>query len=254
MPYVENDGVKIWFELEGDGPPLLLMHGTGATLGIWRLLGVVEALKSDYKLILVDARGHGQSDKPHDPADYLPEPKSKDIEAILDHLGIEATHYMGYSMGGRIGFDVVAHAPHRLLSLIAGGAGPSPLPMYEASQQLFQSGDTIEEVLATRESVSGELPEPLRSEFLANDIDALHASLDRSILDQEELYKSTLMKFDKPTFMFAGTADSRYEDVADTAEKMPNAEFVAIDKADHLGGFWQVGEIIPRIKSFLASV
>ncbi len=219
-----------------------------------RLLGVVEALKADYKLILVDARGHGQSDKPHDPADYLPEPKSKDIEAILDHLGIEATHYMGYSMGGRIGFDVVTHALHRLLSLIAGGAGPSSLPMYETSQEIFQSGDTIEEVLATKELVLGEVPEPLRSEFLANDLDALHASLDRSILDQEELYKSTLMKFDKPTLMFAGTADSRYENVVDTAEKMPNAEFVAIDKADHGGAFMQVGVVIPRIKSFLASV
>jgi pimeloyl-ACP methyl ester carboxylesterase len=142
MPEADNDGVKIWFELEGDGPPLLLMHGRGGSLENWRLLGVVDALKSDYKLILVEARGHGQSDKPHDPADYLPEPKSKDIEAILNHLGIEATHYMGYSMGGCIGFDVVTHAPHRLLSLIAGGAGPPPLPMYETSQVLFGVGVT----------------------------------------------------------------------------------------------------------------
>jgi pimeloyl-ACP methyl ester carboxylesterase len=107
MAYVDNDGVKIWFEVEGEGLPLMLIHGTTGNLNIWRKLGIVDALKSDYKMILVDDLGHGQSDKPHEPTAYLPDPKSKDIEAILDSLGIETTHYLGYSMGGRFGLDLV---------------------------------------------------------------------------------------------------------------------------------------------------
>jgi pimeloyl-ACP methyl ester carboxylesterase len=85
----------------------MLIHGTTGNLNIWRKLGIVDALKSDYKMIIVDDLGHGQSDKPHEPTAYLPDPKSKDIEAILDSLGIETTHYLGYSMGGRFGLDLV---------------------------------------------------------------------------------------------------------------------------------------------------
>jgi pimeloyl-ACP methyl ester carboxylesterase len=70
MPYATHDGVRIYYETEGSGPPLLLHAGLSMSLNDWRDFGYVNALRDDYRLILLDPRGHGQSDKPHDPIAY----------------------------------------------------------------------------------------------------------------------------------------------------------------------------------------
>jgi len=70
MPYVDNNGIRIHYQVEGEGPPLVLQHGFTSSMRRWYLHGYVDAMKSAYQLVLVDARGHGQSDKPHDPAAY----------------------------------------------------------------------------------------------------------------------------------------------------------------------------------------
>jgi pimeloyl-ACP methyl ester carboxylesterase len=64
MPYANNNGVKIYYEVEGQGPPLLMLHGFAGSLEDWREAGYVAAFKNDYQLILVDLIGHGKSDKP----------------------------------------------------------------------------------------------------------------------------------------------------------------------------------------------
>lgn len=65
MPAAKSQGVRIHYQLEGEGPPVVLQHGFTDSLESWYELGYVDALKTDYKLILVDARGHGASEKPH---------------------------------------------------------------------------------------------------------------------------------------------------------------------------------------------
>lgn len=71
MSSVLNEGVRIHYEVEGSGPTLILQHGFTQKLQGWQLAGYLDALKRTYRLILVDARGHGESDKPHDPAGRL---------------------------------------------------------------------------------------------------------------------------------------------------------------------------------------
>ena len=138
MPFIDNGGVKIRYEVEGDGPPLVLMHATTSRLENLRRNGVVDALKTDYRLILPDARGHGESDKPHEPTAYLPEQRAGDVTVVLDDLEIDTAHYMGYSGGGRIGLDLCAVAPERLRSLIVGGAGPAIPPMAQLTSRLLE--------------------------------------------------------------------------------------------------------------------
>src|SRR5262245_12825985 len=70
MPYAENRGLRIHYEVEGQGPTLVLQHGFTHSVRRWYLHGYVEALRTDYELVLIDARGHGLSDKPHDPTAY----------------------------------------------------------------------------------------------------------------------------------------------------------------------------------------
>jgi pimeloyl-ACP methyl ester carboxylesterase len=83
---VTNQGVRIYYEVEGQGPPLVLMHGTGTSRKLWRAfgsraLGYVKELRTDYQLIVVDARGHGDSEKPYDIQSYSPEFMTGDIVA-----------------------------------------------------------------------------------------------------------------------------------------------------------------------------
>ena len=110
MPYADNQGIRVHYKVEGEGPPLVLQHGSTSSIQAWYQNGYVEPLKPHYQLILVDARGHGASDKPHDAVSYalpfaLPL-RVSDIVAVLDDLGIQKAHYWGYSMGGWIGFGL----------------------------------------------------------------------------------------------------------------------------------------------------
>ncbi len=104
MPYAGNQGVQIHYEVVGKGDPLLLVHGMFANWKTWRDYGFVDAMKDEYRLIMVDVRGHGGSDKPHDPELYEEKLLVTDLAAVLDDLDVAKAHYLGYSMGGWIAF------------------------------------------------------------------------------------------------------------------------------------------------------
>jgi pimeloyl-ACP methyl ester carboxylesterase len=126
MPYADNGGIRIHYQVEGQGPALVLQHGFTESLVDWYEAGYVDALKSDYRLILIDARGHGASDKPHDPDAYVLSQRVADVVAVLDELRIAAAHFWGYSMGGWIGFGTVKYARQRVRRVVIGGQHPMP--------------------------------------------------------------------------------------------------------------------------------
>jgi pimeloyl-ACP methyl ester carboxylesterase len=86
MPYAINADVRIHYQVVGTGPPLVLHHWTFSSLDAWYELGYVDALANEHRLILIDSRGHGRSDAPHDTAAYRPEARVGDIVAVLDEL------------------------------------------------------------------------------------------------------------------------------------------------------------------------
>jgi pimeloyl-ACP methyl ester carboxylesterase len=90
------------------GDPLVLHHGFTDSLTSWYEYGYVDALASDHQLILIDARGHGESDKPHDTSQYADSAMPLDVVALLDQLKIERSAFFGHSMGGLIGL-ALAH-------------------------------------------------------------------------------------------------------------------------------------------------
>ena len=92
MPYANNDGVCIHYQVEGEGPPLVLQHGFTSSLQSWYTSGYVAALQPDYQLILIDVRGYGQSDKPYDPNTDAMQNRDEDILAELDALQDETAH------------------------------------------------------------------------------------------------------------------------------------------------------------------
>ena len=82
MPYTDNQRVRIHYRIEGEGPSLVLQHGFLQSIEDWYECGYVDALKRDYRLVLVDARGHGSSDKPHDPDAYPLDNRVADVVAV----------------------------------------------------------------------------------------------------------------------------------------------------------------------------
>jgi pimeloyl-ACP methyl ester carboxylesterase len=128
MPYADNQGVRIHYEVEGSGPPLVIQHGFTDSIQTWYELGYVDALKPDNRLILVDARGHGASDKPHDPEAYKLECNVADVVSVLTDLDIPRAHFFGYSMGAWIAFAMVQYAFDHVHALVIGGGNPNPAP------------------------------------------------------------------------------------------------------------------------------
>src|SRR4030081_1424596 len=122
MPNINRDGVKIYYEVRGDGPPLLLTHGYSSTSAMWQ--GQVDALSKQHKLILWDMRGHGQSDYPDDPSAYSEALTVGDMAAILDAIGTERAIIGGLSLGGYMSLAFYRPYPHRARALLIIDTGP----------------------------------------------------------------------------------------------------------------------------------
>lgn len=174
MPFVNNDGIQIHYEVIGSGAPLVLLHGLSDSSACWQEYGYTDLLKDHLQLIQIDARGHGRSDKPHSAAAYNLKLRAGDVVAVLDALQIERAACFGYSMGALIGFGLAVYAPERVERLILGGAHP-----YGGStaffRQIFDQG--LLAWVGLLEQLAGPLPPATRERLLANDIEALRASV-----------------------------------------------------------------------------
>ncbi len=121
--FTASDSVKIHYLEMGQGSPVVLVHGyTGSAHGNWFLNGVADALAKNHRVVAIDCRGHGQSEKPHDPAKYGGQ-MAKDVLELMDHLKIQKAHVHGYSMGGFIVTLLLATAPDRFITASYGGSG-----------------------------------------------------------------------------------------------------------------------------------
>ena len=251
MPYVDSNGVRIHYHVEGYGPELILQHGFTSSLQNWGAYGYVDALKGAFRLILIDARGHGDSDKPHDGDQYELSLRVGDVTSVLDDLGIGKAHYLGYSMGGRIGFGIAKYAPDRVHSLTIGGMHPYESGgnwSVEARVELLKQG--MEAYVASLEA-GGEPVEPARrARLLANDPEALIAAISAPRGGIEEVLPTMTM----PCLLYAGEADGFYEGARECARHIPGATFVSFPGLDH-GQTSQAGSlVVPHLTEFLGSI
>ena len=121
MPTVENRGCRIHYQVEGEGPLVVLQHGFLDNQESWKLMGYVGGLSDRFTVATVDSLGHGASDKPTDPERYRQEERAADIVAVIDALGADKAHLLGYSMGGWLSVGVARYHPERLRSLVVAG-------------------------------------------------------------------------------------------------------------------------------------
>jgi pimeloyl-ACP methyl ester carboxylesterase len=249
MPYANNNGIKIYYEVEGNGPPLMLAHSFRRNLNRWREFGFANALKNDYRLIMFDARGHGKSDKPHDPAAYGIK-MAEDVMAVLDDMHIEKTHYYGYSMGAGVGFKNAVSHPDRFLSIILGGFNPYP-PENPGSVTTLPSDPEI--FIRVVERVLGRplTPDEMQAE-LANDFEALSAST-VSWSQIATLTNRDLSRISVPCLLYAGDLDPSYAGAKEAAGHIPGAEFLELPGLNHATAAYGP-QILTKVKEFLARV
>jgi pimeloyl-ACP methyl ester carboxylesterase len=117
---LSSDGVRIAYDISGTGFPLLLLHGGSQTRLIWHTAGYVERLNSEFKVVAIDLRGSGESDKPSKPTDYAIDKHCQDILAVADACKMQQFALWGYSLGGNIGRYLAAQSP-RVASFIMMG-------------------------------------------------------------------------------------------------------------------------------------
>ncbi|HJQ55791.1 MAG TPA: alpha/beta fold hydrolase [Vineibacter sp.] len=122
MPKLDRDGVRIHYEVHGEGPPVLLSHGYSATCRMWD--GQIAALKDRYKVIVWDMRGHGESDYPSDPKAYSEALTVEDMAAILRACGASHAVIAGLSLGGYMSLAFHATHPATTRALMLFDTGP----------------------------------------------------------------------------------------------------------------------------------
>ena len=245
MPSVINQSVRIKYESIGNGPTLVMHHGLFGSGTDWIDYGYVDALKADHRLVLLDSRGHGQSDKPHDPEAYDLALRVCDVLAVLDELGVGNADYCGYSLGGWVGFGLAKRALERFRSFTFVGSHPYAENMQAFRDLMPRDRDAfsllVERVFGSR------LTPAMRTRLLANDLDALRVSA-RDRESNADVLPSMIV----PCLLLAGELDPRFEQVRQCASDLPNATFFGFPDCDHVGSV-RGDLVVPHLKAFLAN-
>ncbi|MGY6500794.1 MAG: alpha/beta fold hydrolase [Acidimicrobiales bacterium] len=228
------DGIEIAFHEfgEGDGIPVLLHHGFAAdTATNWGGPGIVAALVTDGRRVIgIDARGHGESDKPHDSEAYRSPAMASDVSALLDHLGLDQVDLVGYSMGGFVSLEVATREA-RLRSLVVGGIGGGAIPGADGSGPAIDRSAVADAMEA--DDPSGASPAARSFRALADATGADRIAL-AAVLRSSTHGTRDLSVIACPTTVIAGDTDPLARGADRLAEAIPGARFVSVP-GDHLG-------------------
>jgi len=256
--YFDSGGVRIHYTVEGEGEPLVLVHGFAVNADYnWRRPGVVYELSQDYQVIAFDHRGHGLSGKPEDPGAYGEE-MMQDVVRLLDHLKIEKAHVVGYSMGAFITLKLLTAHPERFLSAAPCAAGWSR-PDGEHVQFLKELAGSLEAgngigPLLKRLRPGGR--EPSSTEIAAanalfrrfND-EAILAkvvwSFPELVVTEDQLRANQV-----PVLSIVGSQDPLKEGIDAMTGILGNHKVIVIDGADHMNATGRE-EFVDALRVFL---
>ena len=239
MPYFDNEGVKIYYEIEGTGPNLVMIHGFAANIEMnWKVSNWIKNLKDENRLILMDCRGHGKSDKPTDPAQYGLK-MGEDVIKLMDHLSIQKVNIFGYSMGSRITLNLLIREPNRINCAILGGFVLPP-----SNQHTTVRYKSVIDALKAEslDQVKDLIGREFRkfAESTGADLNALAAVMSSYIHQPEDMFttsgriKKILRKISIPLLTVVGSDDFLPGDKALIAKLVPGACHFQIQGRDHL--------------------
>lgn len=230
MPEFDSDGLRLHFVVAGpdEGRPVLLVHGYCSDYELnWVGTRWQETLTGAGFLVLgLDCRGHGRSEKPHDPAAYARRDMAADAIRLLDFLDIADADYIGYSMGARLGLDAVIASGDRLRKAVLGGIGR------------WKGSFERAELIARRMGGDASVEDPIANmfyEFAAarpiNDLEALAACI---LGAEPSLSDADLASIQVPVAIMAGDKDPLAREAPELAAKINRAHLVAIEGRNHM--------------------
>jgi pimeloyl-ACP methyl ester carboxylesterase len=264
--FFDSNGVRIRYVERGAGPPIVLIHGNGGSLQGWVDSGIVANLERDYRVIALDARGHGQSGKPREVAAYGQQ-MGLDMIRLMDHLRIPRAHLVGYSMGASIIGKLLTTHPDRFLTATMGGStGRFKFTPAEAERVEREAAekerDCVSRSQMTRLAPLGQ-PPPSDEAFKAASAACLaNPNQDRFALAAlHRGFKDLAVTFDQvkaiavPTLGVVGSLDGYLIDFKELQTLRPGMKLVVIDGASHGGpnGAMARPEFVAAVREFLAA-
>ncbi|GLY17930.1 alpha/beta hydrolase [Kineosporia sp. NBRC 101677] len=237
-------------------PTVLMSHGTALSQAIWRGFGYVRELTKTHNVITVDLRGHGRSEGPHHESAYGMEAFVADLVAVLDRTETSVTDYVGYSLGGRVGFSLAAAHPSRLNRFVSIAGAPSTAEgafdrvFFPGCIASLQEGGMTGFLEGWQAWTGQPLDKATVHAFKANDAKALAAYMAGSEndpgVDDETLQGLTL-----PTLMIVGSLDEERLRSAEHVRKvLPDAELLVVEGAGH-GSILREPSTLSRLAGFL---
>jgi len=229
MPDFDSGGVRLHYYLEGpeDGAPTLLVHGFCSNFQVnWVGSRWVETLsRAGRRVIGLDNRGHGRSEKPHDPEAYGGQ-MVEDVANLLDHLDLEQVHYVGYSMGSQIGLRLLVAHPERVKRAVAGGIGMNVTTPWRAGEAIARRlrGD------ATEQSPPAVMFHNFAVAVPGNDLEALACCITGR---STPLTEEQLAAIQTPVLVAVGGADPIVSDPRRLAELLPHGDYFEVPGRDH---------------------
>jgi pimeloyl-ACP methyl ester carboxylesterase len=252
---VAPDGVKLVYELVGDGPPLILHLGAGCDSHLWSAAGYLGPLSRDYRCILFDHRGHGESDHPRGAEANHLDRFVADVIALLDHLGLARAAFWGYSNGVTVGLKVADDHPHRIRALVgSGGVGRLP-PGFLTERRPIRMAEFREqgwEKLIDRfeqQEPAGVPPwmaNRIRETDMQPFIDWLDAMPDWGWDEWE-----ALPRVSTPTLFVVGELEDPEDETGEGAALMSNASRFRVPGEGHIGAFIRSEPVLPEVLTFL---
>lgn len=260
MPEVSNHGVRISYDVAGEGRPLVLLHGWAGDHTWWTEAGFTDALQRDYRVVIVDLRGHGASDKPHEPSGYRGEVVVGDVLAVVDAEGIARFALWGLSYGGWIAWMTAYSAPDRVAGLVTTGEwDPRPEmwgedweahderrlePLRRNGTQGLVDSFAKEE----RDAFLRNPPAWARAMFLRADPQALLAIQSRALVGEGI---SALDDFPVPTLLIAGELEDEDDEAAVIAGMLPHGESLRLPGLGHADAGVATALVLPAVQGFL---
>lgn len=263
--FFDSSGVRIHYVEAGQGDPVVLIHGfSSSAQANWRASGVFDKLAREFHVVAIDCRGHGQSDKPHDPASYGMA-MVDDVARLLDHLHIRRAHIVGYSMGGAITGAFAVKYPERVLSAIFGGSAPRMTWTAQNDTDASELAASLEQGRGMRPLILRLLPtdEPKPSEEVlsqrslaavgANDALAL-AAVTRGNR-QQVVSVADVRALKMPLLAVIGSADPLKAGVDAFARIKPELKVVIVEGGTHSGARGVPGrpEFAAALREFIAA-
>ena len=256
MPFVESRGTRIHFEVEGDGPTVVLHTGAGGDLAIWRLGGYLERLRG-FRKILIDQRGRGQSDRPKEIEAYRMERFVEDLAAVLDSVGADSVGFWGYSNGMNVGIAFGAAWPLRLRCLVGTGTLryrdrsdlPPPADVNTEIRQDVANGGVVAELEARMVAESDRFPPEIDANVRAGD--PLTYALTGAAWSSWKGPRSAVARFRAPVLILTGEKEDPHRFTEETVARTPGARMVRVPGVGHLGAFYRSDLAVPLVRPFL---